>query len=81
MLWTGEMKRVCQKLRKSLLILMAKDMLASGTTKKKNEDVPFYAQISIKMKDTGGYGKNGFNYHKHSNFRDDYPYDGEAHVK
>lgn len=56
-------------------------VIKCGTTKKKNEDVPFYAQISIKMKDTGGYGKNGFNYHKHSNFRDDYPYDGEAHAK
>lgn len=33
------------------------------------------------MKDTSGYGKNGFNYHKPSNFRDDYPYNGKAHVE
>lgn len=56
-------------------------VIKCGTTKKNGEDIPFYAQISIKMKDTGGYGKNGFNYHKPSNFRDDYPYDGKAHVE
>ena len=56
-------------------------VIKCGTTKKNGEDIPFYAQISIRMKDTGGYEKNGINYHKPSNFRDDYPYDGKAHVK
>ena len=56
-------------------------VIKCGTTKKNGEDIPFYAQISIRMKDTGGYGKNGINYHKTSNFRDDYPYDGKAHVE
>ena len=56
-------------------------VIKCGTTKKNDEDIPFYAQISIRMKDTGGYGKNGINYHKPSNFRDDYPYNGKAHVE
>ena len=56
-------------------------VIKCGTTKKNGEDIPFYAQISIRMKDTGGYGENGFNYHKAFNFNDDYPYDGKAHVE
>ena len=56
-------------------------VIKCGTIKRKDGDVPFYAQISIRMKDTGGYGKNGINYHKPSNFRDDYPYNGKAHVE
>lgn len=59
-------------------------VIKCGTTKKNGEDIPFYAQISIRMKDTTGYSSDGFDYHDSevppsSNHR--YAYDGEAHVK
>lgn len=38
-------------------------VIKCGTTKKNGEDIPFYAQISIRMKDTTGYSSDGFDYH------------------
>lgn len=38
-------------------------VIKCGTTKKNGDDIPFYAQISIRMKDTTGYSSDGFDYH------------------
>lgn len=34
-------------------------VIKCGTTKKNGDDIPFYAQISIRMKDTTGYSSDG----------------------
>ena len=57
-------------------------VIKCGTTKKKGEDIPFYAQISIRMKDTTGYSCDGFNHHKSMpSTKYCHAYDGESHVK
>lgn len=57
-------------------------VIKCGTTKKKGEDIPFYAQISIRMKDTTGYSSDGFNHHESMpSTKYCHAYDGEAHVK
>lgn len=57
-------------------------VIKCGTTKQKGEDIPFYAQISIRMKDTTGYSSDGFNYHESMpSTKYCHAYDGEAHVK
>lgn len=57
-------------------------VIKCGTTKKNGEDIPFYAQISIRMKDTTGYSSDGFDYHESMpSTKYCHAYDGEAHVK
>lgn len=57
-------------------------VIKCGTTKKKGEDIPFYAQISIRMKDTTGYSSDDFNHHESMpSTKYCHAYDGEAHVK
>ena len=57
-------------------------VIKCGTTKKNGEDIPFYAQISIRMKDTTGYSPDGFDYHESMpSTKYCHAYDGEAHVK
>lgn len=59
-------------------------VIKCGTTEKNGEAIPFYAQISIRMKDTTGYSSDGFDYHdKKTSPSSTYchAYNGEAHVK
>lgn len=57
-------------------------VIKCGTIKRKDGDVPFYAQISIRMKDTTGYSSDGFNHHESMpSTKYCHAYDGEAHVK
>lgn len=59
-------------------------VIKCGTTKKNGEDIPFYAQISIRMKDTTGYSSDGFDYHDKKVSPSSiycHAYNGEAHVK
>lgn len=57
-------------------------VIKCGTTKSNGEDIPFYAQISIRMKDTTGYSSDGFNHHESmTSTKYCHAYDGEAHVK
>ena len=59
-------------------------VIKCGTTKKNGEDIPFYAQISIRMKDTTGYSSDGFNHHDKKIYPPSvycYAYNGEAHVR
>ena len=58
-------------------------VIKCGTTEKNGKSIPFYAQISIRMKDTSGYRDDGCPHSNRPLMRNSlkYPYNGEAHVK